>query len=112
MNRQQLCEPMRVCRHGAENAIAQCAPRVQEKHGARQERRPPSDARMVLLIKREIAGDHGAGESGRLLKQKAQPFARDRVDGTRGVAHERDVPAHHGTEPPAYGDAPSFGAVV
>jgi hypothetical protein len=63
---------------------------------------------MLGLILRQIAVGKGLGQSQRLLQAQADPFSRNGVDRTRGVASQRYLSAINIFQPPRSRDRPTF----
>jgi hypothetical protein len=83
---------------------------VHEEHGAGHEVGEAVELCVGSLVGmegvgvEEIGGFEGFGESESLAETESEAFARDGVDGARGVADERDVAGGDAVEAAADGD--------
>ena len=50
---------------------------------------------MRRLIPRQIPALHRIGQRHRLPKSQRQSLTRNRIDATRSIAHQRDIPTNH-----------------
>ena len=108
MHGEHLTEQARVGGHGADGAAAQVAVRAHQEHEPRHELGAFADAAVFGLVEAQIVRRQGAGQRHGLLKQKAEAFAGDGVDRSRGVAHQRHAPAADGFQAARSGDAAAF----
>src|SRR5262249_11125656 len=97
-------------RQDIHQATAQPAALVEAEQDSSHERRPRSQLSVCALIAREVVALYGISKRSRLPETKAEAFAGDRVDPTRGVADQRHIFATDAAQGMHRGDRAALGA--
>lgn len=98
VHRQQALEDFGMGCERGERAPAQPCAAIHGEHEARHETRAGSQAAVRGLIEGKIAPLHRISQSERLAETETEAFARNGIDGTGGIADERDVAAHYAAQ--------------